>query len=74
MLAEIFAYIEKRYTEPISLKEVAATVNLSPGYLTTAIKERTGHTVVEWTPSGAWRRHEGCSSRPTRAWSTSAPA
>ncbi len=42
MLAEIFAYVEKSYAEPISLKEVDATVNLSPGYLTTVIKERTG--------------------------------
>ncbi len=40
--------LEERYAEPISLKEVAATVNLSPGYLTTAIKERTGRTMVEW--------------------------
>ena len=27
---------------------MAATVNLSPSYLTTAIRERTGCTVVEW--------------------------
>ncbi len=27
---------------------MAATVNLSPGYLTMAIRERTGRTVVEW--------------------------
>jgi AraC family transcriptional regulator, transcriptional activator of pobA len=48
MLAKLFAYIEEHYAEPISLKDVAATVNLSPGYLTTAIRERTGRTVVEW--------------------------
>jgi AraC family transcriptional regulator, transcriptional activator of pobA len=27
---------------------VAATVNLSPCYLTTVIKERTSRTVIEW--------------------------
>jgi len=39
--------LEERYVEPIPLKEGAATVNLSSGYLTTAIKERTGRTMVE---------------------------
>jgi AraC family transcriptional activator of pobA len=48
VLAEVFAYIEKHYAKPISLKEVAATVNLSPGHLTTVIRERTGRTVVGW--------------------------
>lgn len=48
VLAEVFAYIERSYQEPISLKDVAATVNLSPGHLTTVTRERTGRTVVEW--------------------------
>ena len=38
--------MEGHYTEPISLKYVAATVNLSPGYLTTAIRECT--TALWW--------------------------
>jgi AraC family transcriptional activator of pobA len=48
VLAEVFANIDGHYAEPISLKEVAAAVSLSPGHLTTMIRERTGRTVVEW--------------------------
>ena len=48
VLAEIFQFIEERYAEPISLKDVARAVNLSPGYLTTLVRRRTGRTVLEW--------------------------
>jgi AraC-like DNA-binding protein len=43
-----FDVIEARYTEPISLKDVARAVSRSPAYLTTLMREQTGMTVVEW--------------------------
>jgi AraC family transcriptional activator of pobA len=48
VLAEVFGFIEDHYAEPISLKDVARAANLSPGYLTTLVRRRTGRTVLEW--------------------------
>lgn len=48
LLAEVFRLIENRYDEPISLRDVARGVNLSAGYLTTIVRQRTGRTVLEW--------------------------
>jgi AraC family transcriptional regulator, transcriptional activator of pobA len=48
LLARVFNIIEKRYTEAISLADVARSLNLTPGYLTTAVRQRTGRTVLEW--------------------------
>lgn len=48
LLAEVFDVIEARYHEPISLKDVAAAVNLSPAHLTTTVRRKTGRTVQEW--------------------------
>jgi AraC family transcriptional activator of pobA len=48
LLAEVFGFVEERYGEPISLKDVAMAVSLSPGYLTTVVRRKTGRTVVEW--------------------------
>jgi AraC family transcriptional activator of pobA len=48
LLAEVFGFIEDRYSERISLKDVARAVSLSPGYLTTVVRRKTGRTVVEW--------------------------
>lgn len=48
LLADVFAFIEERFRGPISLGEVAAAVNLSPGYLTTVIRHRTGRPVQAW--------------------------
>ena len=48
LLAEVFGFIEKYYREPISLKEVARAVSLSPGHLTTVVRRKTGRTVLEW--------------------------
>jgi AraC-like DNA-binding protein len=48
LLAEVFGFIEKRYREPISLKDVARAVNLSRGHLTTVVRRKTGRTVGEW--------------------------
>jgi AraC family transcriptional activator of pobA len=48
LLAEVFGFIEERYREPISLKDVARAVSLSAGHLTTVVRRKTGRTVVEW--------------------------
>ncbi len=48
LLADVFDYIEQRYAQSISLKDVARGVALSPGYLTTVVRRRTGRTVQEW--------------------------
>jgi AraC family transcriptional regulator, transcriptional activator of pobA len=48
LLAEVFGFIEDRYHEPISLKDVARAVSLSPGHLTTVVRRKTGRTVLEW--------------------------
>jgi AraC family transcriptional activator of pobA len=48
LLAEVFSFIEARYHERISLRDVASAVSLSPAHLTTTIRRKTGHTVQEW--------------------------
>jgi AraC family transcriptional regulator, transcriptional activator of pobA len=48
LLAAVFDVIERRYTEPISLREVADAVGLSAGHLTTVVGRRTGRTVQQW--------------------------
>jgi AraC family transcriptional regulator, transcriptional activator of pobA len=48
LLAEVFDVIERRFPEPLSLREVAAAVSLSPGHLTSTVRKRTGRTVQEW--------------------------
>lgn len=48
LLAEVFDIIEQRYPQPLSLRDVATAVNISPGHLTTTVRRRTGRTVQEW--------------------------
>jgi AraC-like DNA-binding protein len=48
MLAEVFEVIERRFTEALSLRDVAEAVGVTPGYLTTLVRQRTGRTVVDW--------------------------
>jgi AraC family transcriptional regulator, transcriptional activator of pobA len=48
LLAEVFGFIEDRYREHISLRDVARAVSLSPGHLTTIVRRKTGRTVQEW--------------------------
>lgn len=45
VVAEVLAYIDARYQDPISLRHVAQAVNLSRGHLTTVIGRKTGRTV-----------------------------
>src|SRR5579875_777990 len=48
LLAEVFAVIDRRYGEPLSLRDVAAELGMTPGHLTTVVRRRTGRTVQEW--------------------------
>jgi AraC-like DNA-binding protein len=48
LLAEVFDVIDKRHTETLSLRDVAQEVGMTPGYLTTVVRRRTGRTVQEW--------------------------
>lgn len=48
LLAEVFEVIEQRYRERLSLRDIAREVALTPGYLTTVVRRRTGRTVLEW--------------------------
>lgn len=48
LLADVFEVIEARYADGISLADVAAAVNLTPGYLTTLVRQKTGRPVQEW--------------------------
>ena len=48
LLAEVFGFVEERYSERVSLRDVARAVDLSPGHLTTVVRRKTGRTVVEW--------------------------
>lgn len=48
LLARVFAVIEDRYHEGISLSDVADAVHLTPGHLTTQVRRRTGRTVLDW--------------------------
>lgn len=48
LLADVFDVIERNYAEPISLKDVAASVGVTSGHLTTVVRRKTGRTVGEW--------------------------
>lgn len=48
LLAQVFAVIEQRVGEPLSLRDVADAVGLSPGHLTTVVRDKTGRTVGDW--------------------------
>ena len=48
LLAAVLDVIEQRYREPISLRDVADAVGLTPGHLTTVVGRRTGRTVQQW--------------------------
>ena len=48
LLAEVFDVIERRFAGPLSLRDVADSVGLTPGHLTTVVRQRTGRTVVDW--------------------------
>ena len=45
VVAEVLAYIDAHYQDPISLRHVAEAVNLSRGHLATVVGRKTGKTV-----------------------------
>jgi len=48
LLAEVFEVIDRRHAEPLSLRDVAHELGMTPGHLTTVVRRRTGRTVQEW--------------------------
>ena len=48
LVSEVFAVIERRFAEPISLDDVARAVGRSPSHLTATLRRATGMTVLEW--------------------------
>jgi len=48
LLARVFDVIDERYQEPVSTADIAVAVGLSPGYLTTLVRRRTGRAVLDW--------------------------
>ena len=48
LLAAVLDVVDDRFHEPISLRDVAEAVGLTPGHLTSAIGRRTGRTVQQW--------------------------
>src|SRR5207245_5987889 len=48
LLAEVFGVISQRFASPLSLRDVARLTGVTPGYLTTFVRRRTGRTVVDW--------------------------
>jgi AraC-like DNA-binding protein len=48
LLAEVFAVIDRRHTEPLSLRDVAGELGRTPKHLTTVVRRRTGRTVQDW--------------------------
>lgn len=48
LLAEVFDTIEQRFTEPLSPREVAKSVGMTPGHLTTLVRRRTGRALGDW--------------------------
>jgi len=52
VVAEALRFIERRCLEPISLSDVARAVGKSPSYVTTALKQASGKSVVQWIIAG----------------------
>jgi AraC family transcriptional activator of pobA len=48
LLAEVFTVIDRHRSEPLSLRDVARELGMTPGHLTTVVRRRTGRTVQEW--------------------------
>ena len=48
VVTEVLAVVERRLAEPLSLRDVADELGLTPGHLTTVVRRRTGRTVVDW--------------------------
>ncbi len=56
LMAEVFSVIERRIDAPLSLRDVADEVGMTPGHLTTLVRRRTGRTVQDWIIEGRMSR------------------
>ena len=52
LVAQALRYIERRCLAPISLRDVAAALDRSPAYVTTALRVATGRTAQQWIAVG----------------------
>lgn len=52
VVAQALRYIERRCLAPISLRDVAAALDRSPAYVTTALRMATGRTAQQWIAAG----------------------
>ena len=75
LLADVFAVIDLHHGEPLSLKDVAGEIGMTPGHLTTVVRRRTGRTVVEWIierrmakPAACWPKRIFRSQRLPGGW------
>jgi AraC family transcriptional activator of pobA len=48
LLADVFTVIDRHRGDPLSLRDVAGELGVTPGHLTTVVRRRTGRTVQEW--------------------------
>jgi AraC-like DNA-binding protein len=48
LVERVFEEIEARFREPVSAGGVARALGYTPGHLTTLIRQRTGHPLLEW--------------------------
>jgi AraC family transcriptional regulator, transcriptional activator of pobA len=48
LLADVFAVIDARHAESLSLRDIARQLGMTPGHLTTVVRRRTGRTVQQW--------------------------
>ncbi len=52
LVSDALQFIQQRCLDPISLKDVAATVHRTPAHVAFVIKQSTGHSVGEWIRTG----------------------
>lgn len=48
LLMKAFGFIEARYAQPISLRDVARAVGRTPSHLADLVRRETGRTVLDW--------------------------
>lgn len=52
VVVDALRFIERNCLRPLTLKDVAKAVRRSPAYVTTALKQSTGRSAVQWIVSG----------------------
>lgn len=48
LVERVFDQIESTFRQPVSARDVAGALGYTPGHLTTVVRQRTGHTLLEW--------------------------